>query len=97
MTIIPESGTEFHALDRKLHGEAVLEFFHRAADYALMERGQLPDATTVQDFFEDCPPGCDPDASLKLACLDGQGRILGIADMAFGFPERSDAPISDCC
>ena len=84
---------QFHSLDRERHGEAVLEFFHRAADYALMERGQLPDATTVQDFFEDCPPGCDPDASLKLACLDSQGRILGIADMAFGFPERSDAYI----
>ncbi|CAM5421911.1 hypothetical protein MAUB1S_07156 [Mycolicibacterium aubagnense] len=88
-----EGHAEFQSLYRERHGEAVLEFFGRAADYALMERGQLPDAASVQSFFEDCPPGCDPASSLKLACFDGQGAIIGIADMAFGFPEKSDAYI----
>ncbi len=93
MIEIRESSPEFHALDREQHGEAVLEFFSRAADYALMERDEFPDATSVQAFFEDCPPGCDPASSLKLACFDGQDAIIGIADMAFGFPEALDAYI----
>ncbi len=88
-----ESSVEFHALDREQHGGALLEFFGRAADYALMERGQLPDGASVQAFFEDCPPGCDPASSLKVACLGEQDTIIGIADMAFGFPATSDAYI----
>ncbi|HEV2506539.1 MAG TPA: GNAT family N-acetyltransferase [Mesorhizobium sp.] len=93
MSEAADSNLEFHPLDREQHGGAVAAFYERAGDYALMERGQTPDAASVQDFFEDCPPGCDPASSFKLACFDGQDAIIGIADMAFGFPETSDAYI----
>lgn len=87
------SNLEFQSLSREWHGGAIAAFYESAGDYALMERGQLPDAGSVQGFFEDCPPGCDPANSVKLACLDEVGVIIGIADMAFGFPETSDAYI----
>nr|WP_180882966.1 GNAT family N-acetyltransferase [Mesorhizobium loti] len=87
------SDFEFHPLNREQHSGAVAAFYERTGDYGLMERGELPDAATVQGFFGDCPPGCDPNQSLKLACLDGPGGIIGIADMAFGFPETPDAYI----
>lgn len=93
MSDVAGSNLEFHPLNRERHGRGVAAFYERAGDYALMERGELPDAASVQAFFEDCPPGCDPTSSLKLACFDGQDAIIGIADMAFGFPEASDAYI----
>lgn len=87
------SDPDFLPLNRNQHSGAVAAFYERVGDYALMERGHLPDAASVQGFFEDCPPGCDPANSLKLACLDRAGSIIGIADMAFGFPETPDAYI----
>lgn len=93
MSCADGNNLEFHPLNREQHSAAVAEFYERAADYALMERGQLPGAEAVQAFFEDCPPGCDPDDSIKLGCLDRRGWIVGISDMAFGFPEAADAYI----
>lgn len=56
-----------------------------------MESGLAPDDSTVKAFFDDHPPGCDSAASLKIGCFHAERLIVGIADMAFGFPEASDA------
>ena len=70
----------------------VLDLYTRAADYALLEDGRPPDAAMVAAFFTDCPPGGDPRASVKLGADHG-GRLVGIADLAFGYPMAQDAYI----
>lgn len=71
----------------------VLDLCRRAGDYFLMESGASPDQSTVTAFFEDRPPGCAPEDSQKLGNRDADGRIWGIADLAFGYPEAADAYI----
>lgn len=62
----------------------------RAADYLRLETGRAPDAATIKAFFGDAPEGCDPAASLKLGQAM-EGRLISLADLAFGFPGARDA------
>lgn len=70
----------------------VFDLYTRAADYALLEDGRPPDAAMAAAFFTECPPGGDPRASVKLGAEHG-GRLVGIADLAFGYPMTQDAYI----
>jgi GNAT superfamily N-acetyltransferase len=69
---------------------AIRAFFDRAADYVDLETGLPPDDALVEEFFTDAPPGGDPATSLKLGLFTGP-RLDAIADLAFGWPEASDA------
>lgn len=72
---------------------AVTALFAAAADYTLLEQGQPADpAAQAAEFFGDAPPGIDPATSLRLGLFDG-ARLLGKADVAFGYPEPADAYI----
>jgi GNAT superfamily N-acetyltransferase len=44
----------------------------------------------TEEFFADTVPGGSLDEALKLGLFSG-GRLLGIADVGFGFPEPGDA------
>lgn len=69
---------------------AVVDLYDRAADYVMLESGPVPSADLAQDFFTDAPPGGDPAEGEKLG-LFRDGRLVGIADLAFGWPEPRDA------
>ncbi|MEQ1952937.1 GNAT family N-acetyltransferase [Mesorhizobium sp. CN2-181] len=73
--------------------DCVRAFYDRVSDYVRMESGREPDDGVVRDFFSDCPPGKDPAKSLKLGLAGDDGRLAGLADMAFGYPRASDAYI----
>lgn len=83
-------------LIRPLHAPddlaAVRDLFTRAADYVLLETGLPPAPEAARDYFADAPPGIDPATSLKLGLCEG-GTILGLADLAFGWPDPQDAYI----
>jgi GNAT superfamily N-acetyltransferase len=69
--------------------------FADAADYVALERGEamtpaLADAL-AREFFTDAPPGADPASSLRLGLVHPAGRLLGLADLAFGYPSPGDA------
>lgn len=70
----------------------VLDLMQRAADYMLLEYGRAPDHAQVQDFFNACVPGGDVAEAVKLGAEMG-GRLHGIAEMSFGYPEADDAYI----
>ena len=70
--------------------DAVIRAHHEAADYWTMAEGTAPDAAKAAAFFTDCPPGCDPARSHRLGLFVG-GRLSGLAELAFGFPEPEDA------
>lgn len=72
---------------------AVTALFAAAADYTLLEQGQPADpGAQAAEFFTDAPPGIDPASSLRLGVFEG-GRLIGKADVAFGYPEATDAYI----
>lgn len=72
---------------------AVADLLARAADYVLLETGQPPGDATLEDFFSDAPPGIDPATSLRLGAAAPDGRLAGIAELAFGWPAPHDAYI----
>jgi len=76
----------FHATDRP----AVAGFLLEAADYWLLADGVPPGPQAADEFFTDCPPGCDPAASHRLG-LFREGRLSGLAELSFGFPTPGDA------
>jgi putative acetyltransferase len=84
--------TDLVPLDRERDAEAVLQVFQSASDYVLLESGSLPTMENVQEFFKDAPPGQAPDAVLKLGIV-GAGKLVGVADLAFGYPSSEDAYI----
>lgn len=82
--------TQIRTLDPEADIEAVAEFYTRAADYWLMADRRAPDRQKAVDFFTDCPPGCDPAASHRLGLFWG-GRLMGLAELSFGWPALGDA------
>lgn len=76
----------FHPADRP----AVAAFLDEAADYWLLADGAPPGPQAADDFFTDCPPSCDPAASHRLGIFR-DGRLSGLAELSFGFPEPADA------
>ncbi|EYD77584.1 hypothetical protein Rumeso_00750 [Rubellimicrobium mesophilum DSM 19309] len=77
-------------LDPAGDAEAVLDLYRRAADFLDLESGRTPDDAVVEEYFTDAPPGGDSTASLKLGLLE-DGRLMGIVDLAFGYPSARDA------
>ncbi len=77
-------------LEPATDSEALLDLYHRAADYLDLESGSTPSPSVVSDYFQDAPPGGDPATSLKLGLFEGD-RLQGAADLAFGYPEPGDA------
>ena len=78
------------ALDPVDDLDLVRGFYAEAPDYWLMAEGQAPDDSKIRGFFTDGPPGCDPAQSYRLG-LFPDGRLSGLAELSFGFPEPGDA------
>lgn len=70
--------------------DLVAAFYAEAPDYWLLAEGRAPGRHKAAAFFTDGPPGCDPDASYRLG-LFLEGRLSGLAEVSFGFPEVGDA------
>ncbi|HCZ00293.1 MAG TPA: GNAT family N-acetyltransferase [Rhodobacter sp.] len=81
-------------LIRPLHPDTdratVTAFFDSIADYIRMERDAPPDATVIEEFFTDTPPGCDPTHSLRLGLFE-HSTLIALAEMGFGYPESDNA------
>lgn len=68
----------------------VARLYTEAPDYWLLAEGSCAPERQAQDFFTDCPPGCDPAQSHRLG-LFLEDRLSGVAELSFGFPEPGDA------
>jgi GNAT superfamily N-acetyltransferase len=68
----------------------VAQLYRDAPEYWLLAEGKCEPERQAAEFFTDCPPGCDPAASARLGLFLG-GRLSGVAELSFGFPERGDA------
>ena len=81
------------SLDASRDHACVMAFLHSAADYIRLERGADPSPEVADDFFTNCPPGCDAARSLRLGVFDG-AHLTAIADMAMGYPDAQTAYLS---
>lgn len=79
-------------LDPTADRGAVAALFLSAEDYIQLERGTAPGPEVTKEFFTDLPPGCSPAAVRKLGLEDREsGHLVGVADLAFGYPAATDA------
>lgn len=69
-------------------------FWPAVADYIRLERGAEPGPALAraltEDYFTQAPPGIDPATGLRLGLFEG-AQLVGIAELAFGYPEPADA------
>ncbi len=80
-------------LDRAADLAAVADLYRRASDYVVLETGEPPGPGIAAEFFEDAPPGGPAGPLCHLGARLPDGRLAGIAAMAFGYPEATDAYI----
>ena len=83
---------ELRKLDPAKHATAVAGLFLKANDFVRLTEGVDAGPAQVAGFFKGVPPGCDIAQSVKVGLFEGDA-LLGIADMAFGFPEAGDGYI----
>lgn len=69
---------------------AVEAFYRAAPDYWLLAEGAVDPVRQAAAFFTEGPPGCDPSRSDRLG-LFLDGRLSGLAEVSYGFPEAQDA------
>lgn len=77
------------ALDPATEVPLVEALYAEAADYWLLADRVPPDRAKAADFFTDAPPGADPASSRRLG-LFVEGRLSGVAELSYGFPEPGD-------
>jgi len=83
---------ELRKLDPAKHAALVAGLFFKANDYVRLTEGVDAGPSQVAGFFKGVPPGSDIAASVKVGLFEAQA-LLGIADMAFGYPEAGDGYI----
>jgi len=66
--------------------------YAEAADFWLLSERRPPDRAMAEAFFTDCPPGGDPANGRRLGLFD-DGRLSGVAELYFGFPDPKDVYI----
>ncbi len=81
---------QIRQLDPLTDRSLVDAFFAASADYIIVERGEDPGPAVTDHFFGDAPPGCDPATSARLGVF-AHGTLIAIAELAFGYPEPTDA------
>ena len=70
--------------------DRIVAFYSEAPDYWIFAEGAVPGPEKAAAFFTDGPPGSSPEDSHRLG-LFLEGRLSGLAELSFGFPEAGDA------
>ncbi len=83
---------ELSKLEPGKHAQLVAGLFHASADFVQLTEGVEPGPAQVAGFFNGVPPGGDIAQSVKVGLFEGP-RLLGLADLAFGYPEAGDGYI----
>ena len=80
------NGWHIRELDDSTDRPALREFYARSSDYVLLETGLAPSEDTIDELFQNAPPGGDPKECVHLGLFDTAGHIHGICEQSFGFP-----------
>ena len=77
-------------LDPGKDHDRVRRTFLGMADYLALERAETDPEAPADEFFFDAPPGADPAKGRRLG-LEQDGRLVGLAELSFGYPAPADA------
>jgi ribosomal protein S18 acetylase RimI-like enzyme len=86
-TSFAAGGLRVERLRPERDGAAVSDLAERCADYSLMVTGEPPKRDDGAEFFADIPKGRAPDDMLKLGIRDRVGTLVGLIDVARGYPQ----------
>lgn len=78
------------ALDVVADFAAVRVQYVEAAEFWIMTDRKPTDRAKADEFFTDCPPDCGPAQSQRFGFFQ-QDRLVGVPELAFGFPDPEDA------
>ena len=70
--------------------EAIWHLMLDSADYIWMEREEPPLPYLVDELFTDAPPGLSATDGYRAGLFEGE-RLLALADLSFGFPDKGDS------
>jgi len=70
---------------------ALRDFYDRAQDYIILETGLVPSDDTIDELFQNAPPGGDPAECIRLGLFDDQGVIQGVCEQSFGYPNPNSS------
>lgn len=83
------AATSLRLLDAVADLGAVIAVFDRSMDYVRLERGDCSPDEAARNFFDERPPKegvrCD-----KMGVVGAGGGLVGLVDLAFGYPEVDD-------
>ena len=79
-------------LDPATDTDLVRAFYTEAPDYWLLAEGACDPQAKAVEFFTDGPPGIDPATGNRLG-LFLNGRLSGLLELSYGFPQPQDAYI----
>ena len=65
---------------------ALRDFYERAQDYIILETGLAPSDDTIDELFQNAPPGGDPADCIRLGLFNEYGVIQGVCEQSFGYP-----------
>ena len=65
---------------------ALRDFYNHTQDYIILETGLVPSDATIDELFQNAPPGGDPAECILLGLFDDQGAIQGVCEQSFGYP-----------
>ena len=65
---------------------ALRDFYSRARDYIILETGLPPSDETIDELFQNAPPGGDPADCIRMGLFDKHGVIQGVCEQSFGYP-----------
>jgi len=68
----------------------IAQFYREAPEYWLLAEGAVEAERQAAEFFTDAPPNSDPAQSHRLG-LFLKGRLSGVAEVSYGFPDPDDA------
>jgi GNAT superfamily N-acetyltransferase len=65
---------------------ALRDFYNHTQDYIILETGLVPSDATIDELFQNAPPGGDPAECILLGLFDDQAAIQGVCEQSFGYP-----------
>ena len=83
---MPQTGWIIRDLNDPDDRPALRDFYNRAQDYIILETGLVPSEDTVDELFQNAPPGSDPADCIRLGLFDDLGLIQGVCEQSFGYP-----------
>ena len=82
---------QIRSLDPIADRRLVDAFFREVADYIRLERGEAPDPAVTRRILHRCAARLRPGRHRCRLGLFDAGRLIGVAELAFGYPDPDDA------